>query len=204
MAKDRIKKNRWRLLHQYYSYTGFYRFIIDGVKKASLPLILVVVALVYVNYEVIKINDLLKILTEKYDDLTIFSVFFISESILGLLPPDIFIAWTKNTNFPILYLAVLAILSYIGGVISYILGKAMLLIPSIQKYMEEKMAKHIINMRKWGGLLIAAGALLPLPFAIAAMAAGMIRFDFRNFLLFSVLRFLRFVIYGFAIYQMLN
>ena len=72
------------------------------------------------------------------------------------------------------------------------------------KYMEEKMAKHIINMRKWGGLLIAAGALLPLPFAIAAMAAGMIRFDFRNFLIFALLRFLRFVIYGFAIYQMLN
>ncbi|GGD23909.1 YqaA family protein [Flavobacterium orientale] len=204
MSKDRLKKNRWRLLHQYYSYTGFYRFILDGIKKASLPIVLVVVALLYVNYEVIKINDLLKILTERYDDLTIFSVFFISESILGLLPPDIFIAWTKNTNFPILYLGVLAILSYLGGVISYILGKAMLLIPSIQKYMEEKMAKHIINMRKWGGLLIAAGALLPLPFAIAAMAAGMIRFDFRNFLIFALLRFLRFVIYGFAIYQMLN
>ncbi len=204
MAKDKIKKNRWRLLHQYYSYTGFYRFILDGIKKAALPLIVVVLLLFYVNYEVIKINDLLKILTQKYDDLTIFSVFFISEAILGLLPPDIFIAWTKNTNFPILYLCVLSILSYLGGVISYILGKAMLLIPSIQIYMEEKMARHISNMRRWGGLLIAAGALLPLPFAIAAMAAGMIRFDFRNFLLFALLRFFRFIIYGFAIYQMLN
>jgi len=191
-------------LHQYYSYTGFYKFILDGTKKAAFPIIIVVGVLIYVNYEVIRINDLLKILTQKYDDLTIFSVFFISESILGLLPPDIFIAWTKNTNFPLLYLLVLSILSYLGGVISYILGKAMLLIPSIQNYMEVKMAKHIINMRKWGGLLLAAGALLPLPFAMAAMAAGMIRFDFRNFLLFALLRFVRFAIYGFAIYQMLR
>lgn len=204
MSKEKIKKSRWRLLHQYYSYTGFYKFILDGTKKAAFPIIIVVGVLIYVNYEVIRINDLLKILTQKYDDLTIFSVFFISESILGLLPPDIFIAWTKNTNFPLLYLLVLSILSYLGGVISYILGKAMLLIPSIQNYMEVKMAKHIINMRKWGGLLLAAGALLPLPFAMAAMAAGMIRFDFRNFLLFALLRFVRFAIYGFAIYQMLR
>jgi hypothetical protein len=38
---------------------------------------------------------------------------------------------------------------------------------------------------------------------MAAMAAGMIKFNFRNFLIFALLRLLRFVIYGFAIYQML-
>lgn len=203
MAKERIRKNRWRLLHQYYSYTGFYSFILEGLKKAALPTAVVVGVLLYVNYEVIKINDLLIMLTQKYNDTAIFSVFFISESILGLLPPDIFIAWTKNTSNPILYLSILAVLSYLGGVISYILGKAMLLIPSVQNYMEVKMSKHIINMRKWGGFLIAVGALLPLPFAIASMAAGMINFNFKNFLVFALLRFLRFIIYGFAIYQML-
>ena len=142
-------------------------------------------------------------LTERYSDFAIFSVFFISESILGLLPPDIFIAWTKNTDFPLIYLSLLAILSYLGGVVSYITGKAILYIPSVNKFMSEKMTKHIINMRKWGGLLIAVGALLPLPFAMASMAAGMIKFNFKNFLLFALLRLMRFVIYGFAIYQML-
>jgi membrane protein YqaA with SNARE-associated domain len=203
MSRERIRKSRWKLLHQYYSYTGFYSFIVDGLKKAALPTAIIVGILLYVNYEVIKINDLLIILTQKYDDLAIFSVFFASESLLGLIPPDIFIAWTNNTDSPILYLSILAILSYLGGVVSYIIGKAMLLIPSFQNYMEVKMSKHIINMRKWGGFLIAVGALLPLPFSIAAMAAGMINFNFKNFLLFALLRFLRFIIYGFAIYQML-
>jgi membrane protein YqaA with SNARE-associated domain len=203
MSRERIRKSRWKLLHQYYSYTGFYSFIGDGLKKAALPTAIIVGILLYVNYEVIKINDLLIVLTQNYSDFAIFSVFFASESLLGLIPPDIFIAWTNNTDSPILYLSILAILSYLGGVVSYIIGKAMLLIPSFQNYMEVKMSKHIINMRKWGGFLIAVGALLPLPFSIAAMAAGMINFNFKNFLLFALLRFLRFIIYGFAIYQML-
>ena len=197
------KKSRWRLLHQYYSYTGFYSFIWGGLKKAFWPTVVVVGILIYVNYRVVALNDLLVSLTQNYSDLAIFSVFFASESVLGLIPPDIFIAWTKTTNHPIVYLATLSILSYLGGVVSYIMGKALLLIPSFREVMEVKMYKHIANMRKWGGLLIAAGAILPLPFAIAALAAGMIRFPFGSFLLFAVLRFLRFIIYGFAIYQMI-
>jgi len=203
MEKERIKKNKWKQLHLYYIYTGFYRFIYEGLKSALLPMVLIFGALFYVHYNVMNINEALKLLTIRYSDLTIFSVFFASESILGLLPPDIFIAWTKNTSNPILYLTILAILSYIGGVVSYLLGKAILLIPSVHHFMGVKMAKHMKNMRKWGGFLIAVGALLPLPFAMAAMAAGMIKFDFKVFLLFALLRFFRFVIYGFAIYQML-
>jgi len=198
------KKSRWRLLHQYYTYTGFYSFIGKGLKSAFWPTIIIIGALVYVNYKVISINELITNLTQNYSDLAIFSVFFASESILGLIPPDIFIAWTKNSSHPILYLSLLAVLSYIGGVVAYISGKALLIIPSVKVVMEEKMSKHIANMRKWGGLLIAVGAVLPLPFAIASMAAGMIKFSFRSFLIFALLRFLRFIIYGFAIYQALS
>jgi len=198
------KKNRWRLLHQYYNYTGFYSFIGNGLKSAFLPTLLVVGILIYVNYKVISINDLIENLTRNYSDLAIFSVFFASESILGLIPPDIFIAWTKSTEHPLLYLAILAILSYIGGIVAYISGKALLKISFFREIMEVKMSKHITNMRKWGGLLIAVGAILPLPFALASMAAGMIKFSFRSFLIFALLRFFRFIIYGFVIFQALS
>ncbi len=197
------KKTRWQLLHQYYKYTGFYSFVGDGLKKAALPTLAIVLALLYVNYRVEKIDVILYNFTQNYSDIAIFSVFFASESILGLIPPDIFIAWTKSASHPILYLATLSVLSYLGGVVAYIMGKALLIIPSFRNYMEVKMSKHISNMRKWGGLLIAVGAVLPLPFAIASTAAGMIKFSFRSFLIFALLRFLRFIIYGFAIYQML-
>jgi membrane protein YqaA with SNARE-associated domain len=150
------------------------------------------------------INDMLLYVTQNFSDSFIFTLFFVSESFLGLLPPDIFIAWTKNTDSPLLYLSFLAILSLAGGVLSYYKGRTLLLVPKINNYLEGKMSKHIRNMQKWGGFLIAVGALLPLPFAMACLAAGMIRFPQRHFFIFASLRILRFVIYGFAIYSALS
>lgn len=191
-------------MHQYYVYTGFYKFLLDGVKKALIPILLFIGVLVIINFSVISINKLLVILTENYSDFKIFSFFLLSESILmGIIPPDIFIAWTKNTPSPLLYMLILSSISYLGGIICYILGKALLLRPSVKDYIEVKMLKHIVNMRKWGGLLIAAGAILPIPYAIVSFVAGMIKFDFKNYLLFGLLRYVRFIVYGFIIYQIL-
>ena len=164
---SRTKKSRVKLLHQYYKYTGFYSFIWQGVKGAILPTAIIVAILFYVNYKVINLNEAIVYITQNFSDFFIFGVFLASESILGLIPPDIFIAWTKNTESPLLYLAILAFLSYLGGVIAYFMGMAIAAVPSINKHLYGKMSKHIINMQKWGGFLIAVGALLPLPFAIA-------------------------------------
>ena len=84
------------------------------------------------------------------------------------------------------------------------MGMTIAAIPSVNKYLYGKMTKHIINMQKWGGFLIAVGALLPLPFAIACLAAGMINFSRKHFFLFALLRFGRFIIYGFVIYSALS
>jgi len=201
---EKPKKSRFQLLHQYYKYTGFYRFIWSNTKKAIIPLVIVIAILLYINYKVMSINEMMAYITQNFSDLSIFSVFFVSESFLGLLPPDIFIAWTKSTSTPLLYLSILAVLSYLGGVIAYLMGRSLLLIPLINEYFEGKMSKHIKNMQKWGGFLIAVGALLPLPFAMACLAAGMINFSKKYFFLFASLRIFRFVIYGYAIYSALS
>tara|TARA_R110000823_G_scaffold89209_1_gene197870 strand:- start:127 stop:735 length:609 start_codon:yes stop_codon:yes gene_type:complete len=198
------KKSRFKLLHQYYKYTGFYSFIWQGLKKAIIPTLLIIGVLFYVNEKVINLNEAMVYATKNFSDFFLFSIFLLSESILGLIPPDIFIAWTKNTDSPLLYLSILAFLSYSGGVIAYFMGKALASIPSINRYMYGKMTKHIINMQKWGGFLIIVGALLPLPFAMACLAAGMINFSRRHFFLFSLFRIFRFVIYGYVIYAALS
>ena len=198
------KKSRFKLLHQYYKYTGFYSFIWQGIKKAIIPTFIIVAILFYVNEKVINLNDGMVYITKNFSDFFIFSIFLLSESVLGLIPPDIFIAWTKNTDSPLLYLAILAFLSYLGGVLAYFIGMGIAAIPSVNKYLYGKMTKHIINMQKWGGFLIAVGALLPLPFAIACLAAGMINFSRKHFFLFALLRFGRFIIYGFLIYSALS
>jgi membrane protein YqaA with SNARE-associated domain len=198
------KKSRSQLLHQYYKYTGFYSFIWQGVKSAILPTAVIVAILFYVNYKVINLNEGLLQLTQNLNDFAIFGVFLASETILGIIPPDIFIAWTKSTSSPLLYLAILALLSYIGGVLAYFIGMTIAAIPAVNNFLYGKMARHIINMQKWGGFLIAVGALLPLPFAMACLAAGMIKFSRKHFFLFALLRFFRFIIYGFLIYSALS
>ena len=197
------KKSRVKLLHQYYKYTGFYSFIWQGVKGAILPTAIIVAILFYVNYKVINLNEGLLYITQNFSDFFIFSIFLASESILGLIPPDIFIAWTKNTNSPLLYLTFLALLSYLGGVIAYFMGMTIAAIPSVNNYLYGKMTKHIINMQKWGGFLIIVGALLPLPFSISCIAAGIIEFPFKNVIVYGSLRLARFAFYGLIIFNIL-
>jgi membrane protein YqaA with SNARE-associated domain len=192
------KKPRWKLLHQYYNYTGFYRFVGNSLKKAILPIVLFLGVLFALNEYVININNVLITVTDTYPPLGILAVFLASESIgLGLVPPELFIAWAGKSAMPVLYLSFLALASYLGGILAYWAGKAITRIPSVHRYMETKMSKHIKNTQKWGGFLIVVGALLPIPFAITSVAAGIINYKFRYYLLFGLLRFIRF--YGYAI-----
>ncbi|WP_158839329.1 YqaA family protein [Polaribacter sp. L3A8] len=204
--KKRKKKKAFigKRLHNYYGRTGFYLFVWESLKKAFLPILAVVVSLFLFNKYVYNINEGLHHFTETFSRLTVLTAFFISETLLGLVPPEMFIAWSKKTSEPVLNLAILATLSYSGGLLSYFIGKTALKIKSVKEYLEVKMADNLKNTRKWGGILILVGALLPLPFSIACLAAGMIKYPFRSVVLFGLFRFVRFAIYAWAIFQVVN
>jgi membrane protein YqaA with SNARE-associated domain len=203
-SNTKTKKSRFKLLHQYYSYTGFYRFIGLSLKKSIIPVVLFISVLLGIHYFVIDINTALTTITETFSTVSVLVVFFLSESMLGLIPPEIFIAWSKKLPQPILYLSILALLSYLGGVISYITGLSITRIPKVRYAIENRLAKHIKNTRKWGGFLIVVGALFPIPFAITSIAAGFIRYEFKNYLLFGLLRFARFYLYAIAIFKVVQ
>lgn len=196
------RKPRWKLLHQYYNYTGFYTFVGSSLRKAIIPILLFVAILLGVNEYVINLNEILVTVTRTYSPVGILSVFFASESLLGLIPPELFIAWAGKSTYPVVFLSLLATASYLGGIVSYFIGRAITKIPSVHLYMEDKMAKHIKMIRKWGGFLIIVGALLPIPFAMTSIAAGIIRFPFVAYLLFGLLRFVRFYAYALVIFEM--
>lgn len=202
--KRKRKKSKTRLLHQYYSYTGFYTFIGKSLRKAIIPIAIVVIGLILFNKYVYNINDGLQRMTETFSTTGVLSVFFISETLLGLIPPEIFIAWSKKTEDPVVTLAILATLSYTGGLITFFIGKASLKINSFRNYLENKLTKHLKNTSKWGGFLIVVGALLPIPFSITCLTAGMIKYPFKGVVLFGLFRFARFAIYALAIFQMVD
>ncbi|MGY8933847.1 MAG: YqaA family protein [Flavobacteriales bacterium] len=201
--KRRIKKSKLRLLHQYYSYTGFYSFVKTSLVKALLPISIFIISLWLINEFFIDFNDLFTSITSTFKPLIVLAVFFASESLLGLIPPEIFIAWAGKTEMPVFFLTMLAVLSYVGGIISFFIGKAISNMPSVYNYLEVKMDKHVKMIRKWGGFLIVVGALLPIPFAITSIAAGLIHYKFKNYLLFGLLRFVRFYLYALVIFNVL-
>jgi len=202
--KKKRKKSKTKLLHQYYSYTGFYKFIGKSLRKAIIPIVLVVVGLILFNKYVYNINDGLQTMTETFSTVGVLAVFFTSETLLGLIPPEIFIAWSKKTADPLVTLAILATLSYTGGLITFFIGKASLRIKSFKNYLETKLMSQLKNTSKWGGFLIVVGALLPIPFSITCLTAGMIKYPFKGVVLFGLFRFLRFAVYAWAIFKMVD
>ncbi|RKD98714.1 YqaA family protein [Marinifilum flexuosum] len=203
-SSKKSRKPRLVLLHQYYSYTGFYNFIITNLKKAILPLLLIVGLLFFLEYYVLDFENLFYTTTKDLPTIGLLSVFFISESFLGLIPPELFIAWVKTLPSPIVYLSILALLSYLGGCVSYAIGRLVLRIPSLKNWIEVKIGKHIQNIRKWGGFLIIVGALLPIPFSIVSIASGIIRFSFKKYLFYGLFRFLRFYLFAIAIFKLMS
>ena len=203
--KDILKNNlrRWSLAHRYYKITRFYSFLKNTAYQAFFMIVIFVLLLMAVNYFITDINLLLNNIFETYSPKIIVLSFLISESILGLIPPEIFILWSSKSDSPILFLFALASASYIGGIVSYFIGMRISLMPTVRKHIERKIKQHIINLRKWGGVFIVLGAISPIPHSIVSIGAGLINYKFKYYLLWSLFRYLRFVVYFLIILQVL-
>jgi len=150
---------------------------------------------------VLDFKSLLNQLVVSYSSTFIFSFFLASEAVLGIIPPEVFIAWASKSANPWLFLFILATISYVGGIISYLIGNRLFLIPSIKNHIENKIAIHIVNLRKWGGLFVLLGAISPIPHSLVSLASGMIKYNFKYYLIWSLFRYARFVIYALVIFK---
>jgi membrane protein YqaA with SNARE-associated domain len=198
-----INMKRITALNRYYRITKFYDFLKKTAINGGLTIAAFLVVFVALDYFFLDTKAILQSLVNNYTPKFILSTFFISETILGLLPPEIFIAWSAKMANPWFYLFLLGLLSYLGGICAYGLGNLTFKIPSVKNYIETKIAIHIINLRKWGGLFVLVGAMLPIPHSIVSFACGLIKYKFSHYILWALFRFLRFFIYGFAIFSML-
>jgi len=197
-------KNKLAILNRYYKITNFYNFLKSTARKGGITVAIALIAFLLLDYFYLDTHAILDSLVSNYSPTFILSIFYISETILGLLPPEIFIAWSSKMGDPLLFLFFLAFLSYLGGLTAYGLGKLVGLIPSVQNRLENKIAKHISNLRKWGGFFIIIGALLPLPHAVVSFACGLIKYNFKHYVLWALFRFIRFAIYGWIIFGALS
>ena len=189
------------LLNRYYQITKFYSFLKNTAFKGGAAVIIFVLLLVVLELFVLDFNSLLNHLVATYSATFIFSFFLASETILGIIPPEVFIAWSSKSASPWLFLFILATISYAGGIISYFIGNRLFLIPNIKNHIENKIEKHIVNLRKWGGLFVLLGAISPIPHSIVSLASGLIKYDFKHYLMWSLFRYARFLFYALVIFK---
>ncbi|MCK5701610.1 MAG: hypothetical protein KAI29_10670, partial [Cyclobacteriaceae bacterium] len=142
---------------------------------------------------------------ERLSDKFVIILFFLSESITGMIPVDLFVIWTQKFESPLLWLALLGILSYTGGVISYGIGLWITRRPRIRAFTERRLKGYMIFVHKWGGAFIVVAALFPFtPFSLVVIALTLFHYPFRNFLFFALARLVRFVIQGIILFDLLK
>ncbi len=191
---------RLSILNRYYRITRFYPFLKTTAYRGGIVAAVFVLLLVILELFILDFNSVLNNLVAVYSPKIIYLAFLVSETFLGLVPPEMFIAWASKLETPWVVLLILASLSYLGGVIAYFIGTRLFMIPSVKNHIETKIQKHILNLRKWGGIFVFLGAISPIPHSIVSLASGLIKYNFKSYLLWALFRYLRFVIYALVIF----
>ena len=173
--------------------------------KIVLLYIIIIVPIVLIGRHFIDFKTIAQNVIENFSDGSILLIFFISESIMGMIPPDLFVIWATKFDSPFVFLALLGILSYIGGVISYLIGYLLLKRARIKAFSDRILEKYIGLVKKWGGAFIIISALFPFsPFSMVVIAGSLLKYPFRLYLLFGISRIARFIIQGILYLHVLN
>lgn len=169
--------------------------------KTALKIILIYLAVmipaVLIGKYLLDFDAIFKFITSLFQNWFVLVVFLLSESFLGMIPPDLFIIWSAKFSFPILVVTLLGVLSYIGGTVSYLIGYLLTKRKRIKAYSERVLDNYIGMVRKWGGAFIIISALFPFsPFSMVVIAMSLFKYPFRLYLLFGISRIVRFIVQG--------
>lgn len=192
--------NRQIKIHRYFKITGGYRFMGKNLLRLLLFLALFFAAAWALNEYVFNFAAASKTITERYSPSAVVMWLFGSEVILGVLPPEAFILWAKSQPSPYLMVFILATVSYAGGLISYWIGSRLDHMPRIHQWVYTRFAVQLVQIRRYGGLLIAVAALTPLPYPLISMMSGLAEVRFSLFARVALIRYLRFFLYALVLF----
>jgi uncharacterized membrane protein YdjX (TVP38/TMEM64 family) len=184
---------------------GVYGYMWKTALKIILIYIVIMVPAIIIGKYLIDFDSIFKFITTRFQDWFVLTLFLLSESFLGMIPPDLFLIWSTKFESPMLMATSLGMLSYIGGIISFLIGFMLTKRKRIKAYSERVLVNYIGMIRKWGGAFIVISALFPFsPFSMVVIAVSLFKYPFKLYLLFGLTRIARFVIQGFFYNGLLN
>lgn len=134
----------------------------------------------------------------------VYLIYIVSEFFFGIIPPELFMIWSiKKANIAhYLYnLAFFGFASYFLGYLNFLIGK-FLYKRVMFRYVRIKFLKRLWpQLKRYGIFLIIVAALTPLPWSATCLLVGSAGYPGGRFLRYATFRLLRFVIYGYVIFQ---
>ena len=178
-------------------------FFIRNLTRGLLWLAVLVVGFILFNHYVdIESSDFLMLLGDNPG--LVYFIYFLSEIIIGIIPPEMFMMWSlelaQGRNY-ILDIALLASISYLAGVATYFFGRFFHK-TVLYRYLRRKyLGKFEGRFHQFGGFLLFVAAITPVPYSGICMLAGAVNYSQRNFFLITLFRFLRFIVYGYIMWR---
>lgn len=203
----RMKKQKrnifisFNIYYRYYKSSGLYSFVLSNFIKVLIIIAIIVIVALLLNTFIIKISDIPQFLIKNFPMYIVLIFFFLSESFMGMIPPDIFILWVSDMPNFFLMVGLLGSISYFGGFAAYFLGVWIRHIPKVKIRVEKIYSSHIDKIKKWGSVFIIIAALFPIPYAIVCSLAGMMKFPVVRLTYLGIFRIARFFIYAALIIQ---
>jgi membrane protein YqaA with SNARE-associated domain len=195
---------RSSVYHIYFRRSGFYSFLGKNSIKLGGTIVVLLLGLLIFQYYVGDVGEFFVDLFSSMSRFQVLLLFYISETILGLIPPDFFIIWGQTDPHPYQLISILALISYFGGFTAYLIGRYISSLEKVNDFLINRFRSNFEFLNKWGGFFVVVAAMFPLPFAIVSTITGVVRFPVGRFLFFGLTRILRFFIYGLALQQILG
>lgn len=181
----------------------FHQFLYNNLLRAGIWLLLVVVMIILWN-RFVPDDFLTWIKVYTSNPIPIYVVFLTSETIVGILPPELFVGWAlsfEDIGY-ITNVAFLAVISYTAGLLAYFMGRWLRRFRFVQLRMRsKKVRKYVHYYQRWGGLLIIISAITPVPFATVSLISGTFKFSIWKYLVYSASRFARFALIAYIVFK---
>lgn len=203
---ERLRLSGWQrfsLYHRFFRSSGFYRFFLRSLLKVILIVGLIIGGLLLIEHyflDDIRVNFVNWL--HELPHVGVWIVYSLSEILLGLIPPDLFIIWSSKFGHPLAYLTLLGVISYVAGFVSYYIGMYFGKKRRVEKWLIDKYGRFVKQLRQWGGLLIIVAALFPLPYSAVCMIAGLVKYPFPKLIIFGLSRILRYYLYALFLFEL--
>lgn len=135
-----------------------------------------------------------------------FFIFLVSEFLVGIIPPELFMIWSTDDpwHYYVTAVTTMTMVSLFAGWLNYRLGRALAKREFFLNFFKRrlKLKKYQQRYEQYGSGIIIVSALTPLPFALISLLTGTLAYPQKKYLIFASFRIIRFVVYGMVIWNL--